>query len=433
MRIFQLRASILLTLVVSARCLECCGESSHPAFVRHKLVSESGSTHSYAVLVPESPSSQLFPLLVFLNGVGENGEDGFRQISNNFGVQIWEMRRSCPFIVVAPQCRSGGSWAKGSDDSDAALMIIGIVCSKFPVDRNRIYLTGVSSGGCGVWTLGSSCADQFAGIVPLCGFGGDAEAIARSGVPVWSFCNGGDEPSLVASNRLNHERILALGGSSRYSEYQAGGHDCWNRAYRSANLFAWLQEQTLADPLRPVRPASLSSPVSFRQLVQAGSGVWRVDEGDLIVGDCDQPASSVALESPRAGYLEFTGELWIDAKTRCGVDISSGRAGPSYRVHLMSPAIGNCYATSAATGRPVLLSLASARSIRSGEWNAIALRVSPGGAKLFLNDCAAGQLPFPANTGPSRAFVSLVALGGHGEVKWRRVAYRGTDQGVDLR
>src|SRR5262245_15334530 len=65
----------------------------------------------YIVFVPheQSPGERL-PLIVFLNGTGENGADGVKQLSNNFGSAVWELKARFPFVVLATQCGLNGHW-----------------------------------------------------------------------------------------------------------------------------------------------------------------------------------------------------------------------------------------------------------------------------------------------------------------------------------
>ena len=91
---------------------------------------------------------------MFLNCTGENGNDGVKQINNNFGVRVWDMQRFFPFLALAPQCRE--SWALGGNDTCRALEILDSVIDEFWGDPDRVYLTGVSAGGSAVWDIVSA-------------------------------------------------------------------------------------------------------------------------------------------------------------------------------------------------------------------------------------------------------------------------------------
>ena len=97
-------------------------------FLSRSFTDDAGDVHRYVLFVPHSRdgrgSGDKFPVIMFLNGFGENGGDGVRQISNNFGIQVWEMREFFPFIVIAPQCRERGTWNADSLDTKWAFQIL---------------------------------------------------------------------------------------------------------------------------------------------------------------------------------------------------------------------------------------------------------------------------------------------------------------------
>ena len=94
-----------------------------PGFQYRTFQHASGHERGYVLFVPRAVGRKP-PVLLFLNGAGENGDDGWSQISNNFGIQVWEMREFFPFIAIAPQCRVSGSWSPGSADTQWALEIV---------------------------------------------------------------------------------------------------------------------------------------------------------------------------------------------------------------------------------------------------------------------------------------------------------------------
>ena len=84
---------------------------SERGFVLKRYVDPQGEEHHYLVFVPyDYQRGQKRPLLLFLNGMGENGTDGVSAVSNNFGIQVWEMKRHFPFVAAIPQCRPGAGW-----------------------------------------------------------------------------------------------------------------------------------------------------------------------------------------------------------------------------------------------------------------------------------------------------------------------------------
>lgn len=122
---------------------------------------DSGARSRYVVFVPRNHQEvERLPVILFLNGFGENGTDGLRQISNNFGVDIWRKRDQFPFLAVCPQCSSEGGWNASGTESTKTLAILDEAINEFGGDSDRVYLTGVSSGGYHVWTLANAHPDR---------------------------------------------------------------------------------------------------------------------------------------------------------------------------------------------------------------------------------------------------------------------------------
>jgi poly(3-hydroxybutyrate) depolymerase len=120
-------ACIAIVLPLGAVCsvLARNTDQSTQGFLKRTYTAANGETSHYIVFVPhERPANQKLPVILFLNGWGENGVDGLRQISNNFGGDLWRMRGHFPFLAVCPQCSYHGSWATGTPNSVKALAIL---------------------------------------------------------------------------------------------------------------------------------------------------------------------------------------------------------------------------------------------------------------------------------------------------------------------
>ena len=142
------------------------------------------------------------PLVVFLHGAGERGEDNLRQIRHfpdRFVTEPHLKKRSA--MLLAVQCPRREAWVKFSQEfgkrheSDeitapmaGVLKAIRKVVAEEAVDTSRIYLTGLSMGGFGAWDLATRYPEWFAAVVPICG-GGTPELMAERlvDVPIWAF------------------------------------------------------------------------------------------------------------------------------------------------------------------------------------------------------------------------------------------------------
>lgn len=199
--------------------------------------------HKYSVFIPRdyTPSKQ-YPTIVFLHGIGESGSDGIGSTKVGLGPRIAKLNGNFPFIAIFPQ--TGWDWTSKESD-DIMMDAIKDVQSAYSVDKDRISVTGMSSGGKGVWALGSRHLDTFAALVPMGGYAYDdaIEPLAKSRIPIWALHNSGDFIVPVGGTRKMNKEISAKGGNIKYQEFDAVGHNCWDAAYDSGDLFTWLQNQ----------------------------------------------------------------------------------------------------------------------------------------------------------------------------------------------
>jgi predicted peptidase len=221
-----------------------------------KLVHTSGKDSlPYRLLKPVNPQAlERFPLIIFLHGSGERGTDNEAQIKHIKNLFLdTKNRGKYPAYVLAPQCPKGVMWAEHNKDGSMKsqptqptkllLELIEKISKEFPIDKTRIYITGVSMGGYGTWDLLARYPEMFAAGVPVCG-GGDANSAAKmKGVPIWAFHGALDD---VVPARLSRKMIQAIqkaGGMPGYTEYPDIKHDSWVQAYQEPHLLPWLFKQ----------------------------------------------------------------------------------------------------------------------------------------------------------------------------------------------
>lgn len=184
----------------------------------------------------------LWPLVVFLHGRGERGND-LHTLTRNGIPRLLKEGQEFPFIVVSPQCPADTRWV------ERISLLTGFVedmMSRFAVDANRVYCTGISMGGFGTWALVIANPNLFAAIMPICGGGEPQQVCAIKHVPVWTFH--GDKDSTVPIGRTE-EMVNALktcGGNVQFTVYPGVGHDSWTQTYNNPQVFSWLLEHTRA-------------------------------------------------------------------------------------------------------------------------------------------------------------------------------------------
>ncbi len=128
-----------------------------------------------------------YPLILFLHGAGERGTDGEKQVKQGIGnaIKFKGKEKTFPFIVILPQAVKG--WQAEGDDAKRALAILDEVQKTYKVDGKRIYLTGLSMGGFGTWSLATALPDKWAAIAPICGGGNPKMAEKIKHIPCWCF------------------------------------------------------------------------------------------------------------------------------------------------------------------------------------------------------------------------------------------------------
>ena len=193
----------------------------------------------YLLFLPESytqSTNQKFPLILFLHGAGERGSD-LDSVKRHGIPKIVETNPDFPFIVVSPQCPEDSWWTSELHTING---LIEEVVEKYQVDTSRIYLTGLSMGGFGTWSLASMYPERFAAIAPVCG-GGEVRQILRSLVemPIWTFH--GQKDDVIPFSR-SEEIVTALkkhGSSIKFTIYPEAGHDSWTKTYDNPELYKW--------------------------------------------------------------------------------------------------------------------------------------------------------------------------------------------------
>jgi predicted peptidase len=218
-------------------------------FTRELRIPVSGRLQLYLPRGFEARAGVRWPLVVFLHGSGEAGEDVSRVLANG-PPRLAAGGAEFPFILASPQTPYGET--RGFDPwmLDALLDELE---SRLPVDPDRVYVTGLSLGG--MWSYGyaSHRPDRVAAIVPVSGLWDAGDACRLKGVPVWAFHGGRDDVVPLARDREMVDAVNACGGRARLTVYEDAGHDAWSRAYADPELWRWLLAQRRQKPTQADR------------------------------------------------------------------------------------------------------------------------------------------------------------------------------------
>jgi len=199
----------------------------------------------YLFFLPEDygKNKQKWPLILFLHGVGERG-DNLNNVKKHGPPKMVEKQKDFPFVVVSPQCPEDGWWP---EKTEVLINLLDDIVSRYDVDTERIYLTGLSMGGYGTWSLASAYPERFAAVAPICGGGSLYMAIKLKDVPVWAFHGAKDNIVPLEESEKIVGAIKKFSGNAKLTVYPDAGHDCWTQTYNNKELYDWFLKYRKSD------------------------------------------------------------------------------------------------------------------------------------------------------------------------------------------
>ena len=189
------------------------------------------------------------PIIIFLHGIRERGSGGFVPTTGPVGMLVRRYFAQVPAVILLPQCRPGKYWSDPAMDK-MVMGALGQTVEEFGADEKRIYLSGVSMGGYGVWHFAAEHPGAFAALVAICGgsplAGGDrftpiVEKVGKT--PAWIFHGAKDNVVQVSESRQIVAAFKTRGNEVKYSEYPNSGHNVWLDVLAEKDLMPWLLRQ----------------------------------------------------------------------------------------------------------------------------------------------------------------------------------------------
>src|SRR5262245_30191923 len=210
----------------------------------------------YRLYSPKGASAEnKLPLILFLHGAGERGDDNAAQLKNCMK-QFLKTQEKYPAFIVAPQCPKGKKWnevdwqaashvtpEKPSDPFATLIPLLDQLKKELPVDLKRLYVTGLSMGGYGPVDPLTRPPHTSAAAVPTCAGGDETTPETIAKIPQWILYGPAD--TVVKTHRSRHmvEALKKAGAEPKYTEYPGVGHNSWDKAYAEADLWTWLFSQ----------------------------------------------------------------------------------------------------------------------------------------------------------------------------------------------
>lgn len=254
--------ALLLMAFMSACSTITTGVDRGQFLPREVLVD--GKVHRYQVFVPaHRAGGGKPPVILFLHGSGERGDDGAKPTLVGIGPYIRAHQDAFPAIVVFPQAPEGSEW---SSNLDLVFSTLDAASREFHGDPDRTYLTGLSMGGYGVWDVALRSPDRFAALAPVCGAVKQpreerdtlfvaavanetdpyaAIAARLRNVPAWIFHGARDDLVPPEDDRLLAAAFRAAGARElRHTEFPDANHNSWDPAYsETPEFWHWLFAQ----------------------------------------------------------------------------------------------------------------------------------------------------------------------------------------------
>ena len=218
-----------------------------------KSTSDKAGEHPwrYFLFQPEGnddSSEKKWPLLLYLHGSSLRGND--LEMLKRYGPPSFlEKRTGFPFLTVSPQLPDGG-WPP-----ERLSALLDELLVTYPIDPDRVYLTGVSLGAMGAWAFAAAEPDRIAALVPICAHGPASAAEKLTKMPIWAFHGAKDYIVPIAPHRQLIEAVKERGGNARLTVYPDGDHgDVIAPTYRNPELIHWLLEQKREKPQPTSKP-----------------------------------------------------------------------------------------------------------------------------------------------------------------------------------
>lgn len=290
LKMYRIVNGIMLTVAAV-----CMAQAQSREFESHTFDNGAGFSLPYRFYLPEMRGADnKYPLVIALHGAGEWGSDNQRQL-NNFPYHFIDSANSAkyPAYYLAPQCTEDAPWssfphypevATEATPTKSTQQVLSLIdsllhCDSIKIDRDRIYITGLSLGGEGVFDIITRAPDLFAAAIPVCGIADTSKAYLMTKTPLWIFHGSADEINSVTYSRIIVDALEKAGYPPKYTEYEGKKHSIWTTAYNEPDLLPWLFAQNKSQVVHNVKIHSMQSShdsqVSLKKCRNVLSIIWK--------------------------------------------------------------------------------------------------------------------------------------------------------------
>jgi predicted peptidase len=260
----MIRKNIFLCMLIL--CAAIHTKAQDLSLYQKMSFTKGGNTLPYRLLLPENyDASKKYPLILFLHGAGERGNDNESQLVHGAGLFLRDsIRKKYPAIVVFPQCDTGSFWSNVKIDRNAIgeerLMfqaggrptvamellqkLLKQIIKKYPVQKNQLYVGGLSMGGMGTFEIVYRNPGMFAAAFPICG-GADAGSAAKLKQTNWWIFHGAkDDVVLPVFSQRIVTALQEIQANVKFTLYPEANHNSWDSAFAEPGLMGWLFSNT---------------------------------------------------------------------------------------------------------------------------------------------------------------------------------------------
>jgi len=231
-----------LVLGMACLLLNSCKAQSKSKLIEDSYQSIVKEDFHYYLYFPEGYDSEAdmdFPLLLFLHGGGESGGN-LEEVKSNGPPKLIAEGNDFPFIILAPQNPHEKKWW----NTHAIMALLDDIVANNRVDEKRIYLTGLSRGGGAAWELAVQYPEKFAALAVVCGM----SPLPYAGwvdkeMPIWVFHGTEDKSISFSESEEMVKKLKSLGHDVKFTSYEGVGHNSWEKAYATEELYEWFVEQ----------------------------------------------------------------------------------------------------------------------------------------------------------------------------------------------
>lgn len=222
--------------------LQSCKAQSKSILIDDSFETVVKEDFHYYLYFPEDyqdKEDEEFPLLLFLHGGGESGGN-LEEIKSNGPPKLIAEGNEFPFLILAPQNPHVKKWW----NTYALIELLDEIVATNRVDKKRIYLSGLSRGGGAAWELVVQYPEKFAALAVVCGM----SPLPYAGwidkeMPIWVFHGTEDQSIPFSESQDMVNKLKSMGYDIKFTTYEGVGHNSWEKAYTTEELYTWFSEQ----------------------------------------------------------------------------------------------------------------------------------------------------------------------------------------------